>query len=129
MEIWQCDAQGVYLHSGGGSREKMDRNFQGFGRFLTGSKGEYLFRTIRPVPYPGRTPHIHFAVKRPGHDKFTTQLYVRGDAGNPKDGIWKSLRTPKERDAVTKEFLPLPGSRANELAARFDLVLGHTPRL
>lgn len=129
VEIWQCDAKGVYLHTGGGSREQMDRNFQGFGRFLTGAKGEYLFRTIRPVPYPGRTPHIHFAVKRPGQEKFTTQLYVRGDAGNPKDGIWKNLRTGKERDAVTKEFLPLPGSRANELAARFDLVLGHTPRL
>lgn len=129
VEIWQCDAKGVYLHTGGGNREQMDRNFQGFGRFLTGSKGEYLFRTIRPVPYPGRTPHIHFAVKRPGQDKFTTQLYVRGDAGNPKDGIWKTLKTAAERDAVTKEFLPLPGSRVNELAARFDLVLGHTPQL
>lgn len=129
VEIWQCDARGVYLHSGGGSREKMDRNFQGFGRFLTGTKGEYLFRTIRPVPYPGRTPHIHFAVKRAGQPKFTTQLYVRGEAGNPRDGIWKSLKTAEERDAVTREFLPLPGSRANELAARFDLVLGHTPAL
>ncbi|MFM7101051.1 MAG: intradiol ring-cleavage dioxygenase [Verrucomicrobiota bacterium] len=129
VEIWQCDARGVYLHSGGGSREKMDRNFQGFGRFLTGAKGEYLFRTIRPVPYPGRTPHIHFAVKRAGQPKFTTQLYVRGEAGNPKDGIWKALKTAGERDAVTREFLPLPGSRANELAARFDLVLGHTPAL
>ena len=29
----------------------------GFGRFLTGSSGEYYFRTVKPVPYPGRAPH------------------------------------------------------------------------
>src|SRR4029079_9142505 len=58
VEIWQCDAGGAYLHSGRGNGEKRDSNFQGFGRFLTNSKGEYYFRTIKPVPYPGRTPHI-----------------------------------------------------------------------
>src|SRR5215216_6712653 len=79
VEIWQCDKNGVYLHSGSGNREHRDPNFQGFGRFITGSAGEYLFRTIKPVPYPGRTPHIHFAVKMKGQNKFTTQCYVKGD--------------------------------------------------
>jgi protocatechuate 3,4-dioxygenase beta subunit len=63
VEIWQCDASGVYLHSGSDGAEKRDKNFQGFGRFLTGANGEYLFRTIKPVPYTGRTPHIHYKVK------------------------------------------------------------------
>ena len=62
--LWQCDARGVYLHSTDSARKTPDKNFQGFGRFLTGSKGEYYFRTIRPVPYPGRTPHIHSNVIR-----------------------------------------------------------------
>ena len=53
VEIWQVDNNGVYLHSGSGNRAKRDKNFQGFGRFLTGSSGEYYFRTIKPVPYPG----------------------------------------------------------------------------
>src|SRR4249919_2878138 len=63
VEIWQCDNNGVYLHPGSDNAGKRDSNFQGFGRFLTGSTGEYYFRTIKPVPYVPRTPHIHYMVK------------------------------------------------------------------
>ena len=76
VEIWQCDNNGAYLHSGTSNKDKKDKNFQGFGRFVTGSSGEYLFRTIKPVPYPGRTPHIHYKVKLKGKEVLTTQLYV-----------------------------------------------------
>src|SRR6516165_6611299 len=62
VEIWQCDGNGVYIAQD--DAEGRDSNFQGFGRFLTGSTGEYYFRTIKPVPYPGRTPHIHVKVKK-----------------------------------------------------------------
>jgi protocatechuate 3,4-dioxygenase beta subunit len=126
VEIWQCDAQGAYLHSGTGNAEKRDKNFQGFGRFVTGSSGEYLFRTIKPVPYPGRTPHIHYKIRRGGKEFLTTQCYIKGHPGNEKDGIWKGLNE-KGRAAVTVDFLPMKGGRAGELAARFDLVLGVTP--
>jgi len=128
VEIWQVDNRGVYLHSGSDNHANRDRNFQGFGRFLTGSTGEYLFRTIKPVPYPGRTPHIHFAVKIKGQDKFTTQCYVKGEPGNERDGILRSIRDPKERASVIVPFTPLQGSRIGELAARFDIVLGFTPQ-
>src|SRR5439155_9219024 len=57
VEIWQVDAKGVYLHTADSGRRQRDANFQGFGRFTTGSTGAYRFRTIKPVPYPGRTPH------------------------------------------------------------------------
>jgi len=127
VEIWQCDNNGAYLHSGTGNAEKKDRNFQGFGRFITGSSGEYLFRTIKPVPYPGRTPHIHYKIKRSGKELLTTQLYIKGHAGNEKDGIWKNLKPGQERDSVTVDFTPLPGAKAGELAAKFDIVLGVTP--
>ena len=129
VEIWQCDNGGAYLHSKTGNKEKQDSNFQGFGRFLTGSSGEYLFRTIKPVPYPGRSPHIHYKVKRSGKELLTTQCYIKGHPGNEKDSIWKSLGNEKSRAAVTVDFAPLPGSRAGELAARFDLVVGITPEL
>src|SRR3954471_11115346 len=66
VEIWQVDGKGVYLHTGDSSKRKRDANFQGFGRFLTGSSGEYYFRTVKPVAYPGRTPHIHYKIKRAG---------------------------------------------------------------
>src|SRR5258705_5312868 len=111
VEIWQCDANGAYIHSGTGNRDKRDANFQGFGRFLTGATGEYVFRTIKPVPYPGRSPHIHYAIKMKGHEKWTTQCYIQGFAGNEKDGIWKSL-DEKGKAAVTVPFTPIPNSKA-----------------
>lgn len=127
VEIWQCDANGAYLHSKTGNADKKDRHFQGFGRFLTGATGEYLFRTIKPVPYPGRTPHIHYKIKRGGKDLLTTQCYIKGHPGNAKDGIYMGIKDEKARASVTVDFAPLPGAKAGELAARFDVVLGLTP--
>lgn len=127
IEIWQTDAKGNYLHSGGGSDGQRDRNFQGFGRFVTGTNGEYYFRTIKPVPYPGRTPHIHFAVKVRGRDTFTTQCYVKGEPANARDGVLAAIRDAKARDSVIVDFVPIKDSRIGELAARFDIVLGFTP--
>ena len=126
VEIWQCDAQGAYLHSGTDNNDKRDKNFQGFGRFVTGSTGEYLFRTIKPVPYPGRTPHIHYKIKRQGKELLTTQCYIKGFAQNERDGIFRRLDA-KSRAAVEVEFAPLPGAKAGELAAKWDVVLGTTP--
>ena len=127
VEIWQVDNQGAYLHEGSANQERRDQNFQGFGRFLTGSTGEYYFRTIKPVPYPGRTPHIHYAVKMKGREKWTTQCYIKGEPANERDRIWQSLADA--RSAVTVDFAPVEGSRAGELAARFDIVMGYTPTL
>jgi protocatechuate 3,4-dioxygenase beta subunit len=127
VEIWQADANGVYLHTGSDGGSKRDKQFQGFGRFLTGSSGEYLFRTIKPVPYPGRAPHIHVKVKRGGKELLTTQCYIQGHPQNAKDGIWKELKGPKEQAALTLPFVPLKGGRAGELTAKFNLVLGVTP--
>jgi len=127
VEIWQCDKNGAYLHSGSGNAEKRDPNFQGFGRFLTSSTGEYLFRTIKPVAYPGRAPHIHFAIKMKGRERWTTQCYIKGDPANPKDGIWKSVKDDAQRESITVDFAPLKSARAGELTAHFDLVMGFTP--
>jgi protocatechuate 3,4-dioxygenase beta subunit len=126
VEIWQVDNKGNYLHSKGANPEAAhprDTNFQGFGRFVTGSSGEYLFRTIKPVPYPGRTPHIHVAVKQKGREKFVTQCYVKGESGNEKDGVLAGIKDPKEKASVIIPFAPLPGSKIGELAAKFNIVL------
>jgi protocatechuate 3,4-dioxygenase beta subunit len=124
VEIWQVDNAGAYLHTGSMNRDKRDANFQGFGRFVTGSTGEYLFRTIKPVAYPGRTPHIHVAVKATGREKFTTQCYIKGEPQNESDGI---LRRTENREALIVPFAALPGSAIGELSARFDIVMGFTP--
>ncbi len=128
IEIWQCDSTGVYLHTRtGGDKAKRDANFQCFGRFLTGSTGEYLFRTIKPVPYPGRAPHIHLAVKLKGKKELVSQCYIQGHPGNEKDFIWKGIKDPKQRENVTVNFAPLKGSKGGELTARWDVVMGLTP--
>lgn len=127
VEIWQCDNNGAYLHSGTGNREKRDTNFQGFGRFLTGSSGEYLFRTIKPVSYPGRCPHIHFAIKMKGHKELITQCYIEGNPSNERDGVYRGIKDEKARKSVTIPFAPMKGSRVGELAAKFDIVMGLTP--
>lgn len=132
VEIWQCDTNGVYLHTASSGAGKYDSHFQGFGRFLTGSSGEYYFRTIKPVPYGTgggeRTPHIHFALNAPGQEKFTTQCYIKGHPKNDKDGVLRQIRDAKARESVLIDFAPLKESRVGELAARFDVVMGFTPQ-
>lgn len=116
VEIWQCDHAGHYHHPGDGDRA--DRRFQGFGRVTVGADGSYRFRTLRPVAYAGRTPHIHVKVKLGQRELLTTQLYVAGDPGNPRDFLWRSLGEA-DRAALTVPFAP--GS--DGLQARFPIVL------
>ena len=102
VEIWQCDHAGHYHHPGDGGRA--DPKFQGFGRMTLGSDGRYRFHTIRPAPYSGRTPHIHVKVRQGGHELLTTQLYVAGEAGNARDGLWRSL-SATQRERLTRPFV------------------------
>ncbi|HMP02084.1 MAG TPA: protocatechuate 3,4-dioxygenase [Gemmatales bacterium] len=127
VEIWQVDNSGAYLHSGSANRESSDTNFQGFGRFLTSSTGEYYFRTIKPVPYPGRAPHIHFKVVRGGRDILVTQCHIKGDPRNERDGVLRGLRDSKAREAVMVDFVPIKESKVGEVSAHFDIILGVTP--
>jgi protocatechuate 3,4-dioxygenase beta subunit len=130
VEIWQCDANGVYLHTKDSEpkKDKQDKNFQGFGRFLTGSTGEYYFRTIKPVPYTGRTPHVHVKVRGAGgRELLTTQIFVNGHPQNARDGVLAGVRDAFERELLLVDFKPVPGSKLGELSARFDVVLGRTP--
>lgn len=123
VEIWQCDANGRYHYvEDGRSDRPLDDNFQGYGQTLADAEGGYRFRTIRPVPYPGRTPHIHFAVSAPGSGRFITQMYVAGEPSNERDGVLMSVRDPAARDRL---IVPLrPGAEPDTLAGSFDIVLG-----
>jgi protocatechuate 3,4-dioxygenase beta subunit len=115
IEIWQCDQAGHYHHPGDGGRA--DPAFQGFGRVSVDGEGRYRFRTIRPAPYTGRTPHIHFKVKLARRELLTTQLYVAGDPHNERDGLWRSLGA--QRELVTVAFRPGPDG----VVATFPIVI------
>lgn len=130
VEIWQCDANQVYLHSGDsfGNKDRQDKNFQGFGRFTTGSTGKYYFRTIKPVPYPGRpAPHIHVKVKKGGRELLTTQFMIAGHPGNAVDHVASEAGGLIDRELLMVDFKPIQGSKIGELAANFEIVLGRTP--
>lgn len=130
IEIWQCDANAVYLHTADSGKKKsqQDQHFQGYGRFETGSDGGYRFRTIKPVPYPGRpAPHIHIKIKQGDRELLTTQLLIRGHAGNDRDGVFRQVSDQAQRELLQADFKPLGESKIGELACNFDLVLGRTP--
>ena len=92
--------------------------FQGFGRVAVGADGRYRFRTIRPVPYSGRTPHIHVKVKLGARELLTTQLYVEGDPNNERDFLWRRL-DEQARAMVTVPFV----AGADGLRASFPIVV------
>lgn len=102
VEIWQCDANGRYLHPGDRGGPPRDAAFQGFGHVVTDAQGRYRFRTIRPVPYPGRTPHIHVKALAGGR-VLTTQFYIDGDPRNAADFLWQRMSAAEAR-AVAMRF-------------------------
>ena len=127
VEIWQVDNNGAYINSNDPRLEKRDSNFQGYGRFLTDVRGRYYFRTIKPVPYPGRTPHIHFAVSKNGQRIWTTQLLIDGHEQNEGDGVFRRIQDPKLRKLAVADFKPIEGSKTGELAVNWDVIVGWTP--
>ena len=127
VEIWQTDNNGIYLHSGGGNRKKLDSNFQGFGRMTTDFEGRFYFRTIKPRAYPGRTPHIHFAVEKNGRRMLTTQMYVNKEPQNARDGILNSIRDPFIREMLIVDFKPMKDTKVPQFKAHFEIVVGATP--
>jgi protocatechuate 3,4-dioxygenase beta subunit len=129
VEIWQADQTGSYVHTGGRQPTGFDTNFQGYGRFLSDAKGQYYFRTVKPIDYTligiFRTAHIHFAVSQNGRRVFTSQMMINGHPANARDGVIKGL-DPRALETLLVDFKPLPGSKLGELTANFDIVLGST---
>ncbi len=119
VEIWQCDVNGRYHHPRDqGEGRPLDTGFQGFGAMMTGEEGGYRFRTIRPVAYPGRTPHIHARVVTSGRD-LVTQIYLSDEPANQRDFIYRRLGAAGQA-AVTID----PVQRADgDLEAGFDFVV------
>lgn len=129
VEIWQCNAYGRYHHPWDRRDVPLDPNFQGYGQLVTGADGAYRFRTIKPVPYPGRAPHIHFAISGPDFEPLITQMYVAGAPENERDFLLSAIRDAKVRQSLIVDFQRDPSSTAGELLARFDIILAADGRL
>lgn len=124
VEVWQADNRGSYIHTQGALNGGRDGNFQGYGRFQTASDGRYLFRTIKPGLYPGRSRHIHAKISLPGGRSLTTQLYVEGETGN--DSVLNRVPA-SQRSAVIRPWVPAPASAVGALSVNWDVVMNFTP--
>ncbi len=123
MEIWQCDAQRVYRHpSQTQDVARIDPGFQGFGLARSEGDGTARLRTIRPVPYPGRTPHIHLKRRPARFGELTSQLFVAGDAGNERDFLWRALQA-EDRAQLAMWLQPAPEGSGLRWLVRHELVV------
>ncbi len=103
VEIWQCDVKGRYLHRSEYGWSSRDKAFQGFGFDTTNDDGEFSFRTIKPVPYSGRTPHIHLKILQGGRERLITQLYLPDHPENETDWLYQQI-PENQRELVTLFF-------------------------
>ena len=124
IEIWQCDSRGHYHHVDDGDVRRLDPDFQGYGKTVSADDGTYRFRTIRPVPYPGRTPHIHVAVTSATGRRLVTQMYVAGEALNDRDPVLSQIRDPAARAAVIVPLAATAQFEPGAIAGTFDIVMG-----
>ena len=78
VDIWHCDANGVYS---GVSDQSFDTTGQKFlrGYQVTNANGNVQFLTIYPGWYSGRAVHIHFTIRTPSAEnaayQFTSQFF------------------------------------------------------
>ncbi len=125
VEIWQCDAQGIYDHPRQPGRERRDQAFQGYGRMLVDAEGRYSFRTLKPVAYPGRTPHIHFKVATAAGSQLTSQFHIAGEPETERDFVYRdATRSPQQRERIEMRLQPAPGLEPGALATSMDIVVG-----
>jgi protocatechuate 3,4-dioxygenase, beta subunit len=124
VEIWQCDSQGLYDHPRQPGRERRDAAFQGYGKVLTDAQSTYHFRTLKPVAYPGRTPHIHLKVATADGRRLTTQFYLAGDPLNERDFVYReAARDPGRRERIDMRLEPANGLEPGAFAAAMDVVI------
>lgn len=131
VEVWQANSGGRYRHKREGYQAALDPNFGGCGRVITDSEGRYVFRTVKPGPYPWpnnpndwRPAHIHFSVF--GHafaQRLITQMYFEGD---PLIPLCPIIRTIRDENAIKSLIAPLDMANTIPMDAsawKFDVVL------
>ncbi len=116
IEIWHCDELGQYHHVGM-PEASGDASFQGWGEAFADAEGRFSFLTIKPPPYPGRTPHIHFTVRDGRRRVLTSQAFFEGERANERDFLYRGLG--REAGLVTMRL----ESAGRGLRGKLDVVL------
>ena len=125
VAIWQSDSQGLYDHPRQSGRERRDAAFQGYGRLTVAADGRYAFRTLKPVAYPGRAPHIHFKVATVEGRHLTSQFYLAGDALNAGDFVYRAAtRDARQQKRIDMHLQPAPGLEDGAFVTTMEIVAG-----
>jgi protocatechuate 3,4-dioxygenase beta subunit len=136
VDVWQCDASGVYsgvtdpMQGFETVNQKFLRGFQ-----TTNAEGLASFTTIYPGWYPGRTVHIHFKIRTQAAGsayEFTSQWYF-DEALNDRVLSSAAYKRPGRRDTTNSSDMPFrnggdqllltPTAGTNGLTATFALGL------
>ncbi len=113
VELWHCDAKGVY------DNESADFKYRA--KAYCDEQGNYSFKTIFPVPYEVgsgdfRPAHFHLMISAEGYQAMITQLYFTGDKYIAKDGA-ASLPAAKRR------ILDLKDGASGEKTVKFNVTM------
>lgn len=123
VEIWQCDTLQTYRHPQvPATPGSFDEGFQGFGATRSAAGGVARMRSIKPVPYPGRTPHIHLRLRHASFGEVTSQLFLAGEPGNARDFLWRSLASA-DRAPLAMTLQSAPQDSGLRWLARHTLVV------
>lgn len=130
VEVWQANAAGRYRHTGDNWPAPLDPHFDGVGRVLTDTAGNYSFTTVRPGAYPWgnhhnawRPAHIHFSLLgRAFTQRLVTQMYFPDDPMFFQDPIYNAA--PEDARARMTAIFDYAATQDNwALGYRFDIVL------
>ena len=122
VEIWQCDANGRYLHPRSGGSSRATAASRAMARPPAPPMAPIASAPSSRSPYPGRTPHIHFAISGDGYAPLVTQMYVAGEPLNERDGVLNSI-DPAARAGVIVALMPDDTIETGALHGRFDIVI------
>ncbi len=75
------------------------------------------------MTYPGRTPHIHIKLRQAGFGELSSQLFVAGDPGNPRDFLWRQLDADGQA-AMAMHLAPASAGTGLRWQVRHTLVIG-----
>ncbi len=130
-EVWQPNASGRYRHKKDQYIGTLDPNFGGCGRVLTDANGHYVYRTIKPGPYPWRNrinewrpAHIHYSISGDGWaQRLITQLYFEGDPLIAQCPIIKTISSEEQIRSLVALLDKDLAKPMDSLTYRFDITL------
>jgi protocatechuate 3,4-dioxygenase beta subunit len=132
VDIWHCDAMGLYSGYPGQGDDRVDTSGQKFlrGTQMADERGLVSFATIYPGWYPGRTPHIHFTVFIAEDSVLTGQIFFPDGLSEylflnvePYSARSRSRDTWNADDGIARRAGPASHASLREVQSAYDAAM------